>query len=243
MVNTSAETIVDVRNLRKEFTDDAGKFDVLKNVCFTINKGEMIALLGISGAGKTTLLQILGGLDKFDDGSVMVCGKQLGAMKKGHELAVFRNRHVGFVFQFHHLLPDFTALENTIIPGLILKKPKNECIKKAKDLLGYLGLKSRETHYPTQLSGGERQRVALARALLNDPALILADEPTGNLDRGNGELLLNLFEKTNRELNQTYLIATHNNQMTTRMHRTIQLEDGVVSVVASIPTHREATGD
>jgi lipoprotein-releasing system ATP-binding protein len=241
MANTT-ETIVDVNNLRKEFTDDAGKFDVLKKVCFSISKGEMIALLGISGAGKTTLLQILGGLDSFNGGTVSVCGKQLGTMKM-HELAEFRNKHVGFVFQFHHLLPDFTALENTIMPGLILKKPKNECIKKAKDLLGYLGLKSRETHYPTELSGGERQRVALARALLNDPALILADEPTGNLDRGNGELLLSLFEKTNRELNQTYLIATHNNQMPTRMHRTIQLEDGVVSEVVSIPTHREATGD
>jgi lipoprotein-releasing system ATP-binding protein len=222
--------IVDVKNLRKEFTDDAGKFDVLKNVDFSIDKGEMIALLGISGAGKTTLLQILGGLDSFNGGTVKVCDKQLGSMKM-RDLAEFRNRHVGFVFQFHHLLPDFTALENTIIPGLILRKPINDCIKKAKELLGYLGLKARESHYPTELSGGERQRVALARALFNDPALILADEPTGNLDRGNGELLLNLFEKTNRELHQTFLIATHNNQMTQKMHRTLMLEDGIISEV------------
>jgi lipoprotein-releasing system ATP-binding protein len=225
------EKIVDVKGLRKEFTDDAGKFDVLKNVDFSVHKGEMIALLGISGAGKTTLLQILGGLDSFNGGLVTVCNKQLGSMKM-HELAVFRNRHVGFVFQFHHLLPDFTALENTIMPGLILKKTKSECIKKAKELLGYLGLKSRESHYPTELSGGERQRVALARALLNDPALILADEPTGNLDRGNGELLLNLFEKTNRELKQTFVIATHNTQLTLRMHRTLLLENG--SILESI---------
>ncbi|MBN1604961.1 MAG: ABC transporter ATP-binding protein [Chitinispirillaceae bacterium] len=223
-----AEKIVEVKELRKEFIDDAGRFDVLKNTAFSIHKGEMIALLGISGAGKTTLLQILGGLDSFNGGSVKVCGRQLGTMRM-HELAEFRNRHVGFVFQFHHLLPDFTALENTIIPGLLLKKPKNDCIKKAKELLGYLGLKSRESHFPTELSGGERQRVALARALLNDPALILADEPTGNLDRGNGELLLNLFEKTNKELNQTFFIATHNTQMSPRMHRTLLLENCTIS--------------
>lgn len=224
-MNSESRKIVDVVKLRKIYTDDAGAFDVFRDVTFSISKGEMVALLGISGAGKTTLLQILGGLDKFNEGSITVCDKQLEKMKAS-ELAEFRNRHIGFVFQFHHLLPDFTALENTIIPGLIMKKPKLECIKKAKELLGYLGLEKRETHYPTELSGGERQRVALARALLNDPAVILADEPTGNLDRGNGEILLQLFEKTNRELNQTFLIATHNTEMTQRMHRTISFEDG-----------------
>jgi len=142
------------------------------------------------------------------------------------ELAEFRNRHIGFVFQFHHLLPDFTALENTIIPGLIMGKPRNECLKRAKDLLGLFGLSSRLSHFPTELSGGERQRVALARALFNDPALVIADEPTGNLDKGNGEKLLEFFNKANRELNQTFLIATHNSQLTAGLHRILTIDDG-----------------
>lgn len=222
-----SEAIVDVHNLRKTYTDDQGAFEVLKGVSFTINRGEMIALLGVSGAGKTTLLQILGGLDKFDCGTVVVCKRQLGAMT-AKELAEFRNRHIGFVFQFHHLLPDFTALENTIIPGLIMGKSRNECMKKARDLLGLFGLSARLTHYPTELSGGERQRVALARALLNDPALLIADEPTGNLDKGNGEMLLRFFEKANREMNQTFLIATHNSQLTAGLHRTLTIDDGQI---------------
>ena len=142
------------------------------------------------------------------------------------ELAEFRNRHIGFVFQFHHLLPDFTALENTIIPGLIMGKSRDECIKKASNLLGLFGLSSRLSRYPTELSGGERQRVALARALFNDPALVIADEPTGNLDKGNGEMLLEFFKKANRELNQTFLIATHNSQLTAGLHRILTIDDG-----------------
>jgi lipoprotein-releasing system ATP-binding protein len=151
----------------------------------------------------------------------------LGALS-AIELAEFRNRHIGFVFQFHHLLPDFTALENTIIPGLIMGKSRDECIKKASNLLGLFGLSSRLSHYPTELSGGERQRVALARALFNDPALVIADEPTGNLDKGNGEMLLEFFKKANRELNQTFLIATHNSQLTAGLHRTLTIDDGKI---------------
>lgn len=222
-----SEIIVDVKNLKKIYTDDQGPFEVLKGITFTINKGEMVALLGVSGAGKTTLLQILGGLDRFNSGSVIVCNRVLGGMN-GQELAEFRNRHIGFVFQFHHLLPDFSALENAIIPGLIMRKSRNECLKKAKDLLGLFGLSSRLNHYPTELSGGERQRVALARALLNDPALLIADEPTGNLDKGNGEMLLRFFEKANQELNQTFLIATHNSQLTAGLNRTLTIDDGMV---------------
>jgi lipoprotein-releasing system ATP-binding protein len=220
-----SEVLVDVRDLRKKYIDDQGAFEVLKGISFTINKGEMIALLGVSGAGKTTLLQILGGLDKFDSGTVVVCKKQLGSMS-AIELAEFRNRHIGFVFQFHHLLPDFTALENTIVPGLIMGKSRNECLKKARDLLGIFGLSSRLSHFPTELSGGERQRVALARALFNDPALVIADEPTGNLDKGNGEKLLEFFNRANRELNQTFLIATHNSQLTSGLHRILTIDDG-----------------
>ncbi|HEX3018820.1 MAG TPA: ABC transporter ATP-binding protein [Chitinispirillaceae bacterium] len=222
-----SEIIVDVHNLKKIYTDDQGAFEVLKGVSFSINRGEMIALLGVSGAGKTTLLQILGGLDRFESGTVMACDRQLGAMS-AKELAEFRNRHIGFVFQFHHLLPDFTALENAIIPGLISGKSRNECLKKARDLLGLFGLSARLNHYPTELSGGERQRVALARALINDPALLIADEPTGNLDKGNGELLLKYFEKANREMNQTFLIATHNSQLTAGLQRTLTIDDGII---------------
>jgi len=142
------------------------------------------------------------------------------------ELARYRNRQIGFVFQFHHLLPDFTAIENVLIPGLISGKGKQECMTRASDLLNIFGLSKRFHHYPTELSGGERQRVALARAMFNEPALVLADEPTGNLDKANGERLLELFEKANKELNQTFLIATHNSRLSLGMNRVLYLDDG-----------------
>ncbi|NLD92031.1 MAG: ABC transporter ATP-binding protein, partial [Fibrobacter sp.] len=174
------EQIVCVEHLKKTFTDDNGKFDVLKDVSFDVYRGDMIALVGISGAGKTTLLQILGGLDSFNAGSVSVLGNDLRSMS-AKKLAAFRNQHIGFVFQFHHLLPDFTALENVLIPGLIAGKDREACNKRGRELLDIFGLSNRMGHFPSELSGGERQRIALARALFNDPALILADEPTGNL--------------------------------------------------------------
>ena len=219
------EPMVEVKGVRKTFVDDSGEFEVLKDTTLTIGKGEMVALIGTSGAGKTTLLQILGGLDRATSGTVVINGKDLSKMSK-QELAIFRNTQIGFVFQFHHLLPDFTAIENIIIPGLINGKNRPECLKKAKGLLEILGLGARNNHFPTELSGGERQRVALARALFNDPGLILADEPTGNLDNANGELLLELIKKANKELNQTFLIATHNAQLTEGMNRILFLEDG-----------------
>ena len=224
-------SFVDIQHLRRTFTDDAGNFDVLKDVSFSVTKGEMIALLGISGAGKTTLLQILGGLDKSTSGEALVEGRSLSTMSM-KELADFRNRKIGFVFQFHHLLPDFTALENVTIPGLIAGKTRKACEERAKQLLSIFGLERRFSHFPTELSGGERQRVALARALVNDPALVLADEPTGNLDRGNGEMLLDYFRKANSDLQQTFVIATHNHQLTAGMHRIINLEDG--NIVATL---------
>jgi lipoprotein-releasing system ATP-binding protein len=219
--------LVEVRNLKKTFVDDAGAFDVLTDVSFTVIKGEMIALLGISGAGKTTLLQILGGLDRPTSGDVLYERKSLAEMPL-RDLAAFRNRNVGFVFQFHHLLPDFTALENVCIPGMIAGKDRPWCEERAKHLLSIFGLERCRSHFPTEMSGGERQRAALARALVNDPALVLADEPTGNLDKGNGELLLEYFNKANRELRQTFIIATHNSQLTAGMHRILNLEDGCV---------------
>jgi len=147
----------------------------------------------------------------------------------GSELACFRSRSIGFVFQFHHLLPDFTAVENVLIPGLIVGKSKAESLKRAAELLDIFDLSKRLHHYPTELSGGERQRVALARAMFNEPALVLADEPTGNLDRANGERLLELFEKANKELNQTFLIATHNNRLSLGMNRVLYLDDGRIA--------------
>ncbi|MBN1578176.1 MAG: ABC transporter ATP-binding protein [Chitinispirillaceae bacterium] len=222
------ENIVVVDKLCKSFIDDQGPFPVLKDTSLTIAQGEMVALIGVSGAGKTTLLQILGGLDTFESGNVIVTGLSLKELD-AKTLAAFRNRHIGFVFQFHHLLPDFTALENTFLPGLIEGKKRDECTKRGEELLDIFGLHRRKNHFPSELSGGERQRVALARALFNNPALILADEPTGNLDRGNGDILLENFRKANRELHQTFLIATHNSRLTEGLHRSLYIEEGRIT--------------
>jgi len=187
----------------------------------------MVALVGVSGAGKTTLLQILGGLDRATSGSVEIAGRELSSMTP-RQTAEFRNRSIGFVFQFHHLLPDFTALENVFIPGLIGGKERRECELRARELLEEFGLSRRLTHYPSELSGGERQRVALARAMYNKPDLVLADEPTGNLDRENSEQMLQMLIKANREFGQTFLVATHNQRIAEGMRRTLFLDDGKV---------------
>jgi lipoprotein-releasing system ATP-binding protein len=221
------ESMVTVEHLKKTFVDDGGAFDVIRDASFTINKGEMVSLVGVSGAGKTTLLQILGGLDKATSGSIRIGDTAISSMS-GSMLARFRNEGIGFVFQFHHLLPDFTAIENVLIPGLIKGKTKEECLPRADELLAIFNLENRKTHYPSELSGGERQRVALARALYNEPALVLADEPTGNLDRENTRILIELFMRANRELKQTFLVATHNPDLTKGMQRTLHLEDGMV---------------
>lgn len=219
--------MVKVTELTKVFHDDFGPINVLEKTTFSIAKGEMVALLGRSGAGKTTLLQILGGLDSYTSGTVEISGRDVGTMKPA-ELSQFRGHHIGFVFQFHHLLPDFTALENVMIPGMVVKKTRDQCVAHAQELLAIMGLKNRTTHFPSELSGGERQRVALARALFNKPALVLADEPTGNLDTHNSQYLLDLIFKTNKELDQTYLIATHSEQLAQKMQRCIFIEDGKV---------------
>ncbi len=221
------QPIVSVDNLTRTFVDDAGAFDVLKSASFAIARAEMVALAGVSGAGKTTLLQILGGLDKPTAGHVSVGGKRLDSLKT-EELARFRREYIGFVFQFHHLLPEFTALENVIMPGLIMRKSKGACVHRGRELLAIVGLQRRLSHYPSELSGGERQRVALARALFNEPALVLADEPTGNLDSENSRQLLELFYKANEKLEQTFLIATHNERLARSMNRTIYIKDGKI---------------
>ena len=219
--------MVSISDLRKTFVDDSGPFDVLRGANLSINKGEMLALVGQSGAGKTTLLQIVGGLDRGNGGSVIVEGCDLSKMSFA-ELAEFRCRRMGFVFQFHHLMPDFTALENVCIPGMIAGAKRSECDRRAKELLDIMGLSHRFTHFPSELSGGERQRVALARALYNNPALVLADEPTGNLDTTNSMALIELFKKLNRELSQTFLVATHNEHFTQSLGRAIFIEDGLI---------------
>jgi lipoprotein-releasing system ATP-binding protein len=222
-----SETMVTVELLTKTFTDEGGAFDVIKDASFSINKGEMVSMVGVSGAGKTTLLQILGGLDNATSGSIRIGGKAIDGMTPP-QLSRFRNLQIGFVFQFHHLLPDFTALENVMLPGLILGKSKENCIARARELLSVFNIDNRGSHFPSELSGGERQRVALARALYNEPALVLADEPTGNLDRENSRVLLELFIKANKELNQTFIVATHNPELSRGMQRTIYLEDGKI---------------
>jgi len=220
--------MVKVENVVRYFLDATGKYTVLKGISLEIKKGEIVALTGASGSGKTTFLQILGGLDKPNEGTVAINDIELQSMND-RQLAKFRGDCIGFVFQFHHLLPDFTALENTIMPGLIIGKPRAECIDRAKDLLATVGLSRQITHFPSQLSGGERQRVALARALFNDPALVLADEPTGNLDKENGNRLLELFRKMNKELGQTFLIATHNRQISDAVNRNLFIDDGYIT--------------
>ena len=219
--------MVQVENLVKIFHDDAGPIEILKGASFSIGKGEMVALVGVSGAGKTTLLQVIGGIDSYTSGKIAVDGREIGKMKP-HKLSYFRGKRIGFVFQFHHLLPDFTAPENVLIPGMIIGKTKKQLIDRAKELLSIMGLKERFNHFPSELSGGERQRIALARALFNEPGLILADEPTGNLDKENSTHLMDLIRKTNKELNQTYLVATHNEDLADNMQRKIYIEDGKI---------------
>ena len=202
-----------------------GTLEVLKGVDFSISQGEIVSIAGSSGAGKTTLLHILGTLDNPDQGEIWFGEKRLDTMKS-KELADFRNKHIGFVFQFHHLLPEFTALENVCVPGWIAGRKTGELEKKAGELLERLGVSARASHKPNALSGGEQQRVAVARALVNDPGIIFADEPTGNLDSTNATSLHNLFKQLRDELNQTFLIVTHNEELAAMSDRVMHLKDG-----------------
>ena len=199
--------------------------EVLKGVDIAISKGEIVSIVGSSGAGKSTLLHILGTLDKADKGKIMLNGQLIQSLS-GNKLAAFRNRHIGFVFQFHHLLPEFTALENVCIPGWIAGFKKKEVVIKATELLKTLGLSSRLENKPQQLSGGEQQRVAVARALINGPSIIMADEPTGNLDSANARELHQLFIDLRNEFNQTFLIVTHNEELAKMSDRILQMKDG-----------------
>jgi lipoprotein-releasing system ATP-binding protein len=199
---------------------------VLKDIDLTIQDGEIISIVGPSGAGKTTLLQIIGTLSKPDGGTITFNGTNISTLKERH-LSDFRNKQIGFVFQFHHLLPEFTALENVCIPAFIAKKQKNEAEDKAKEILSFLKLSGRLNHKPNELSGGEQQRVAVARALINDPAVILADEPSGNLDTKNKEELHNLFFSLRDKYNPSIVIVTHDNELADKADRKLTLKDGM----------------
>jgi len=202
-----------------------GILPVLKGVDIQIAKGEIVSIVGSSGAGKSTLLHILGTLDKADEGTVSLDGQRIEELS-GRKLSAFRNKNIGFVFQFHHLLPEFTALENVCIPGWIAGRKKKEIIERATQLLTTLGLSARLESKPQQLSGGEQQRVAVARALINNPSIIMADEPTGNLDSANAKELHQLFIDLRNQFNQTFLIVTHNEELAQMSDRILQMKDG-----------------
>lgn len=206
-----------------------GQLKVLKGVDLEVNEGEVVAIVGASGAGKSTLLHILGTLDTPDRGQVFIHGKNVFS-QTAKNLAAFRNKSIGFVFQFHNLLPEFTALENVLIPGLIANNMNEQTIRKrAEELLNMLGLSSRIHHKPSELSGGEQQRTAVARALINSPAIILADEPSGNLDSKNALELHALFFQLRKELKQTFIIVTHNEELSKMADRRIEIKDGIVN--------------
>jgi lipoprotein-releasing system ATP-binding protein len=202
-----------------------GDLKVLKNISLQIEQGEMVSIMGKSGAGKSTLLQILGTLDNADTGEVYI-NNQLLSELSSNKLAAFRNKNIGFVFQFHNLLPEFTALENVCIPGFLSKSSKNEVEERATKLLTRLGLSQRLHHKPSALSGGEQQRTAVARALLNNPSVVFADEPTGNLDSKNAQEMHELFLELKSELNQTFVIVTHNESLATMADRSLTMVDG-----------------
>ena len=215
--------MIKVQGINKSF----GSLQVLKNVDLTISKGEIVSIVGPSGAGKTTLLQIMGTLDKPDSGKVIFEGNDV-TKYNDRKLSDFRNKNIGFVFQFHQLLPEFTALENTMIPALIGKKDRTQATKEAKEILELMGLADRKHHKPAELSGGEKQRVAVARALINNPMIVFADEPSGSLDTENKDELHALFFKLRNELNQTFVIVTHDTQLAKLTDRTISMKDGII---------------
>jgi len=213
--------------IAKDIHKSFGPLKVLKGISLEIKKGEIVSIVGASGAGKSTLLHIIGTLDRADTGEVELNGTPMRGVGE-RKLSEFRNRHIGFVFQFHHLLPEFTALENICIPAFIAGKGKRESVRRAMELLEFMNLKERAEHKPKTLSGGEQQRVAVARALINSPDVILADEPSGNLDSASAVELHKLFFSLREKFNQTYVIVTHNNELSNMADRKLLIKDGVI---------------
>lgn len=216
--------MIRAQNIHKHY----GDLHVLKGIDLEIKQAEVVAIVGASGAGKTTLLQLMGTLDKPGEGKIFINDTDVASLSD-KKLSAFRNKNIGFVFQFHHLLPEFTAIENVCLPALIAGTSKNDATKKAAELLNLLGVSARAEHKPGALSGGEQQRVAVARALINSPAVILADEPSGNLDSNNAQDLHKLFFDLRKELNQTFVIVTHNNELANMSDRKIVMQDGRIS--------------
>lgn len=217
--------MIEARGIYKSF----GNVDVIKGIDLHIDQGEIVTIMGASGAGKSTLLQIIGTLEKADKGEVFINGQNVNKLNQKN-LAAFRNKNIGFVFQFHHLLPEFTALENICIPAYIAGVSKKEANDKAMQLLDYLKLTERASHKPSMLSGGEQQRIAVARALINNPAVILADEPSGNLDSLNAKELHELFFKLREQTGQTFVIVTHNPDLAKMADRTLTIKDGKIGI-------------
>jgi lipoprotein-releasing system ATP-binding protein len=215
--------MLEARGIHKSY----GKLHILKGVDLDVNKGEIITIVGASGAGKSTLLHIIGTLDQQDQGTVRLNNVEVGSLSS-KKLSAFRNEHIGFIFQFHHLLPEFTALENICIPAFIANKGKKQTEHRAYELLDLLGLKDRAHHKPNELSGGEQQRVSVARAMINNPSIILADEPSGNLDSNNAESLHHLFADLRDRLQQTFVIVTHNENLANMANRKIFMKDGQI---------------
>ncbi|MGE0637687.1 MAG: ABC transporter ATP-binding protein [Bacteroidia bacterium] len=215
--------LIQAQNIHKSY----GVLKVLKGVSIEIQRKEVVSIVGPSGAGKSTLLHIIGTLDKPDSGLVRVNDTDINGLKD-KQLSAFRNKHIGFVFQFHHLLPEFTALENICIPAFIAKTSKEEAEKKALELLSFLGLEQRKNHKPSELSGGEQQRIAVARALINNPDVVLADEPSGNLDSASAKELHQLFFTLREKFGQTFVIVTHNNELAGMTDRVLTMRDGII---------------
>lgn len=215
--------MIQLNNISKSF----GNLQVLKNIDLQITKGEIVSITGASGAGKTTLLNIMGTLDRADSGQVLINNKDVGSMSD-KEISIFRNKHIGFVFQFHNLLAEFSAMENTILPALIYNDNKQEAIKKANELFAILGIEDKKEAYPNELSGGEQQRVAIIRSLINSPSIVLADEPTGNLDSVNARSLFDLFFLLREKLNQTFVVVTHAKELSDLCDRQLVIKDGKI---------------
>ena len=230
--------MIDIKGITKSF----GDLQVLKGIDLHIAKGEVVSIVGPSGAGKTTLLQIIGTLDKADGGSITIDGVDVSSLSS-KKLSDFRNQHIGFVFQFHQLLPEFTALENIMIPAFIAGTSKSDARKRAEELLDFMGLKDRANHKPAELSGGEKQRVAVARALVNNPAVILADEPSGSLDTKNKAELHQLFFDLRDKFGQTFVIVTHDENLAQITDRTIHMKDGYLVDMAENNNNEQTTNE